>query len=160
MKTIRISAIAIAAAILLAVSGCVTVETSPELEMLPKSKKVSMEISLLPGLTVEGFENFSSLLKEAVREHDGKCYTYTDQKETADVLVKATGTDTKFLFNQVLLAIKGEIPPGGKEVFRVSFGHYPGIWISPTWPSSVKLTALCIKDILCGGSSFCSKTRK
>ena len=158
MKTIRF--IAIAAAILLAVSGCVTVETSPELEMLPKSKKVSMEISLLPGLTVEGFENFSSLLKEAVREHDGKCYTYTDKKETADILVKVTGVDTKFLFNQVLLTIKGEIPPGGKEAFRISLSGYSGIWISPGWPSTLKNTALCIKNALCGRSSNCFSTGK
>ena len=150
MKKIRIVAIAIAAAALLAISGCITLEISPDVENLPRPIKVSLEISLLPGITLpeEDLVIFNNLLRKSMREQGGECYTYTDQKETADVLVGVVGTDTwRSIFGkQLAVTIKGEIPPSKKEIFRSSGG-----WTMPAWPKRSEGIALHIKYILCKG---------
>ena len=150
MKTIRISAIAIAAAALLAVSGCVTTKISPEVDNLPRPIKVSLEISLLPGVTLpeEDLVIFNNLLRKFMREQGGECYTYTDQKETADVLVRVIGTDSYWtvFFGKILeYTLRGELSHEKKELFKRA-----DAWTRPTWPRFVEPIAPLIKRILCG----------
>lgn len=150
MGTIRILAVAIAAAALLAISGCGTLEVSPEAGKLPKPMKVSFGgVSLMPGVTLpdEDLAIFDKLFPEAMKEQGGDCYIYAEQKEVVDVLITVTGTDTwrALLGTNLQLTLKGETPRGEKEVFRLA-----DVWMIPKWPSHAKIAARVVKDILCG----------
>ena len=81
-----------------------------------------------------------------MRENGGECYTYTDQKETADVLVSVIGTDTRglLIFKNLEFTLKGELPHGKKEIFKLA-----NVLTNPISPSRAKGTALALKNILC-----------
>ena len=155
MKTIRLLMTTIAVTVLFMTSGCGTLVVSPEVEKLSRPIKVSLEISLLPGVTLpeEDLAAFKILLPKAMREHGGGCYVYTDQKETADVLVSVVGTDTyRSVFGKELkFTLGGEITHGKKEIFKFSGGWYSGGWVIPTWPSHSDRIAIIVKYSLCKG---------
>ena len=119
------------------------------MDNLPRPIKVSLEISLLPGVTLTGEDLaiFNNLLRKGMRERGGECYIYTDRKETADVLVKVIGTDTRwapFFGNVLEFTLKGELPHGGKELFKGV-----GMATVPTSPRFVEAMAPLIKNSLC-----------
>ncbi|MDP3958142.1 MAG: hypothetical protein Q8Q36_01595 [bacterium] len=148
MGTIRFAVIA---AVLLAVSGCGTLQVSEEAGNLPKPIKVGFAgVSLMPGVTLpdEDLAVMDKLSREAMKEQGGDCYVYTDQKETVDVLLSMTGTDTwrALLGTNLQLTLKGELLREKKEVFKLA-----DMWAMPRWPSSAKAAALQIKSILCTG---------